>query len=43
MKNVNNTWTKKGSIKKQTVFWREKRRVCSMFKILNTYICWKNI
>jgi hypothetical protein len=26
---------------KQTAFWREKRRVCSMFKILSTYICWK--
>jgi len=23
----------------QTAFWREKRRVCSMFKILSTYIC----
>jgi len=23
--------------------WREKRRVCSMFKILSTYRCWKNI
>jgi len=22
-------------------FLREKRRVCSMFKILSTYICWK--
>jgi len=28
---------------KKTVVWREKRRVCSMFKILATYICWKNI
>jgi len=26
---------------KQTAFWREKRRGCSMFKILSTYICWK--
>jgi len=26
---------------KQTAFWREKRRMCSMFKILSTYICWK--
>jgi len=40
---VNNTWTKKGSIMKLTAFWREKRRVFSMFKILSTYICWKNI
>jgi len=24
---------------KQKAFWREKRRVCSMFKILSTYIC----
>jgi len=24
-------------------FWREKRRVCSMFEILSTFICWKNI
>jgi hypothetical protein len=38
---MNNTWTKKGSIMKQTAFLREKRRVCSMFKILITYICWK--
>jgi len=21
---------------------RKKRRVCSMFKIFSTYICWKN-
>jgi len=28
---------------KQTAFWREKRTVCSMFKILSTYVCWKNI
>jgi len=28
---------------KQTAFWREKRRLCSMFKILSTYSCWKNI
>jgi hypothetical protein len=34
---------KKGRIMKWTAFWREKRRVCSMFKILSTYICWKNI
>jgi len=26
---------------KQTSFWREKRTVCSMFKILSTYVCWK--
>jgi hypothetical protein len=26
---------------KQMAFWREKRKVCSMFKILSTYICWK--
>jgi len=26
---------------KQMAFWREKRRVCSMFNILSTYICWK--
>jgi len=26
---------------KQMAFWREKRRVRSMFKILSTYICWK--
>jgi len=26
---------------KLTAFWREKRRVCSMFKILSTYSCWK--
>jgi len=38
---MNNTGTKKGSIMKLTAFWREKRRVCSMFKILRTYICWK--
>jgi len=37
MQNVNNTWTKK------TAFWREKRRLCTMFKILSTYSCWKNI
>jgi len=24
-------------------FWREKRRVCNMFKIFSTYICWKII
>ena len=24
-------------------FWGEKRRVCSMFKILSTYICLKKI
>jgi len=24
---------------KQTAFWREKQRVCSMFKIRSTYIC----
>jgi len=23
-------------------FRREKRRVCSMFKIFSTYICWKS-
>jgi len=40
---VNNTETKKGSIMEWTAFWREKRRVCSMFKILRTYICWKKI
>jgi len=28
---------------KQTAFWREKRRVCSMFKIPSTHTCWKNI
>jgi len=29
---------------KQTAIWREKRRVCSMFKILSIYSCWrKNI
>jgi hypothetical protein len=28
---------------KYTAFWRENRRVCSVFKILSTYICWKNI
>jgi len=38
---MNNTVTKKGSIMKQTAFWREKRRVRTMFKILSTYICWK--
>jgi len=26
---------------KETAFWREERRVCSTFKILSTYICWK--
>jgi len=31
----------KGNILKLTAFWREKRSVCSMFKILSTYICWK--
>jgi len=41
---VNNTGTKKGSIMKQTALWREKkRRLCSMFKIFSTYICWINI
>jgi len=40
---VNNTGTKKDSIMKQMAFWREKRRVCSTFKILSTYICWKKI
>jgi len=40
---VNNPVTKKGSIMKKTAFWREKRRVCSMFKILSNYICWKSI
>jgi len=24
-------------------FWKEKRRVCSMFKTLSTYISWKNL
>jgi len=38
---VNNTGTKRGTIMKQTAFWREKQRLCSMFKILSTYICWK--
>jgi len=28
---------------KETAFWREKRRVCGMFKMLSTYICWKSI
>jgi len=38
---VNNTGTKKGRIMKWTEFWREKkRRLCSMFKIFSTYICW---
>jgi len=39
---VNNTGTKKGSIMKETAFWRakKKRRLCSMFKIFSTYICW---
>jgi len=36
---MNNTGTKEGSIVKQAAFWREKRRGCSMFKILSTYIC----
>jgi len=40
---VNNTGTKKGSVTKQTAFRREKWRVCSMFKILSTYISWKKI
>jgi len=26
---------------KETAFWREKRRVYSMFKILSIYSCWK--
>jgi len=26
---------------KKMAFWREKRRVCSIFKILSIYICWK--
>jgi len=39
---VNNTGTKKkGSVMKETAFWREKRRVYSMFKILSIYSCWK--
>jgi len=26
---------------KKTAFWRgKKRRLCSMFKIFSTYICW---
>jgi len=28
---------------KWRAFWRENQRVCSMFKILCTYIWWKNI
>jgi len=39
---VNITGTKKDSIMKWTAFWRKKRRVCSMFKTLSTYSCWKN-
>jgi len=38
---VNDTGTKKGRITKLTEFWTEKkRRLCSMFKIFSTYICW---
>jgi len=38
---VNNTGTKKDSIMKWTALWRgKKRRLCSMFKIFSTYICW---
>jgi hypothetical protein len=43
MQNVNKKKKKKGSIMKYMAFWREKRRVCSMFKILRTYICLKYI
>jgi len=28
---------------KEAAFWREKESVRRMFKILSTYICWKNI
>jgi len=38
---VNNTGTKKGSSMKLTAFWREKRRMCNLFKILSTYVCRK--
>jgi len=40
---MNNTGIKKGSTMKEKAFWREKRRVCGMFKIHSAYICWKNI
>jgi len=40
MLNVNNTGTKKGSIMKETAFWRGKRRMCSMFKYSVLNICW---
>jgi len=39
---VNNTGTKKGSIMKWTAFWREKQRVCSLFKILVLIFVKKN-
>ena len=40
LQNVSNTGTKQVKIMKKTVFWREKRRVYTMFKIFFTYICW---
>jgi len=44
IQNVNNTVTKYVRIMKQNTFWRgKKRRVCTMFKIFSTYICWINI
>jgi hypothetical protein len=39
---VNTTWTKKVALWNKGHF-EEKRRVCSMFKILSSYICWNKI
>ena len=44
-KTANNTGTKQVRIMKQTEFWRGggQRRVCTMFKIFGTYVCWINM
>jgi len=42
-KNVNNTGTKKVALWNKRHFEEKNRRVCSMFKILSTYSCWKKI
>jgi len=34
---------KKVALWNKRYFEEKNRRVCSMFKILSTYICWKNI
>jgi len=40
---VNNTGTKKVALWNKRHFEEENRRLCSMFKIFSTYICWINI